>query len=193
MRFRSRCDPRAGTRFSSPIRLKSATILLLHRRHSYEMTHPLDHTTKRGRILLQHDILMMAKAERRKRRPHPLRMPNATPHLLDEHSTFSRGTDRRRLLRTTRAMPHECSRHAPPPFPLRATGTMLTDNLVRNRSAGERYAHATAPRRVHRLPHRLRHFVRLARRDADLTLPVAYSDQRIEREATTALHDLGDT
>ncbi len=41
--------------------------------------------------------------------------------------------------------------------------------------------------------HRFRDFVRLSSSEADATLPVADSDERVEREATTTLHDLGDT
>src|SRR6185437_13660316 len=46
---------------------------------------------------------------------------------------------------------------------------------------------------VDRFAHRLRHFVRLARCEADFSLPVADGDERIEREPASALHDLGDT
>ena len=46
--------------------------------------------------------------------------------------------------------------------------------------------------RVDGLADRFRDFVRLARREADLALPVADGDERVEREAAAALHDLRD-
>ena len=49
-----------------------------------------------------------------------------------------------------------------------------------------------ATRGIDGLAHRLRHFVRLARREADLALTVAHGDERVEREAPAALHDLRD-
>ena len=69
---------------------------------------------------------------------------------------------------------------------------MLAHDLVRNRRAGHRDRHHVAARAVHGLADRFRHFVRLARRDADLALPVADGDERVEREAPAALHDLRD-
>src|SRR5688500_7377291 len=69
-------------------------------------------------------------------------------------------------------------------------GAVLADDLVRDRAARQRHRHHAAARRVHGLAHRLRHLVRLARREADAALPVADSDERVEREAPAALHDL---
>src|SRR5581483_3747216 len=71
-----------------------------------------------------------------------------------------------------------------------ASGAMLADHLVRNRRAGHRNRHHLAPGGIHGLAHRLRHLVRLARRDANLALPVAHRHECIEREATAALDDL---
>jgi hypothetical protein len=49
-----------------------------------------------------------------------------------------------------------------------------------------------APRSFNRLAHRFRDFVRLPSCEADASLSVSDSDERVEREATTALHDFGD-
>ncbi len=51
--------------------------------------------------------------------------------------------------------------------------------------------HATTCR-VDGLAHRLRHFIRLARRESDFALTVANGDERVEREPPATLHDLGD-
>src|SRR5712691_837470 len=73
-----------------------------------------------------------------------------------------------------------------------AAGAVLPDDLVRNRAAGERhFVHATA-RGLDRLAHRFADLVRLAGRNADLSLAVADGDQRVEAEAPAALHDLRD-
>src|SRR5687767_6959383 len=72
------------------------------------------------------------------------------------------------------------------------TRAMLSDHLVRNRSAGERHAHAVTTRRIDRLADSLGHLVRLAGRDAYLALPIPDGDERVEREAPAALHDLRD-
>ncbi len=69
---------------------------------------------------------------------------------------------------------------------------MLSDDLVRNRSAGHRDSHHVAARSVNGLADRFRNFIRFPRREADLPLTVADSDKRVEREAPSALHDLGD-
>src|SRR5664279_1317543 len=74
-----------------------------------------------------------------------------------------------------------------------ATGAMLADDLVRNRAPRERNARHVAKRGVDGLAHRLRYFVRLAGRHANLAASIADGDERIEAEATSALHDLRDT
>src|SRR3569623_1818286 len=73
-----------------------------------------------------------------------------------------------------------------------ATGAVLADDLVRNRAPRERDAPHVATRGVDGLAHRLRHFVRLARGHAHLAAAIADGDERIEAEAATTLHDLGD-
>src|SRR5437899_618765 len=67
---------------------------------------------------------------------------------------------------------------------------VLADDLVRNRSAGERdFVHAAA-RRLDGFAHRLADLVRLAGRDPDLPFAVADGHERVEAEAPAALHDL---
>src|SRR5262249_36521878 len=71
-------------------------------------------------------------------------------------------------------------------------GAMRSDDLVRNRSAGERHVHHLAARAVHGLADRFRDFVGLSGGKADLALPVAPGDERVEREAPAPFHALGD-
>jgi hypothetical protein len=68
---------------------------------------------------------------------------------------------------------------------------MLPNDLVWNGVPGERNLGQPAPRGVNGFAHGLRHFVGLARREANATLTVANRDEGIEREAPTTLHDLG--
>src|SRR5512140_13603 len=77
-------------------------------------------------------------------------------------------------------------------FHQHATGTVLADDLVRNRAPRERNARHVATRGIHRLAHRLRHLVRLAGGHAHLPATIANGDERIEAEAASALHDLRD-
>src|SRR2546426_6391076 len=71
-----------------------------------------------------------------------------------------------------------------------AARAVLADDLVRNRSAGERdFVHAAA-RRLDGFAHRLADLVRLAGRDPDLPFVVADGHERVEAEAPAALHDL---
>src|SRR5687768_6968125 len=72
------------------------------------------------------------------------------------------------------------------------TRAVLAYHLVRNRSASERHAHAVTTCRIDRFADGLGHLVRLAGRDAHLALPIPDGDERVEREAPTALHDLRD-
>src|SRR3989442_577754 len=74
-----------------------------------------------------------------------------------------------------------------------AARAVIPHDLMRDRAAGERHLHHAASRRLHRLAHCFAHLVRLARRDADLALPVAHGDERVEPEPPAALHDLRDT
>src|SRR5574341_589337 len=69
---------------------------------------------------------------------------------------------------------------------------VVADDLVRDRAPRERHRGHFAPGGFHRLAHGLAHLVRLARRDADVPLPVAHRDERVETEAPAALDDLGD-
>src|SRR4029079_16772860 len=69
---------------------------------------------------------------------------------------------------------------------------VLADDLVRDRRSRERHRDEAAPRGLDGLPHRLGHFVRLARREAHLPLAVADGDERVEAEPATTLHDLRD-
>src|SRR5687767_5451181 len=74
-------------------------------------------------------------------------------------------------------------------YPARA---MLSHDLVRNRSAGQRQADAMTPRRVDRLANGFRCLIRLAGSDADLALPVANGHQSVEGEPPPTLYDFGD-
>ena len=69
---------------------------------------------------------------------------------------------------------------------------MLADDLVRNRAARHRNRDHAAARAVHGLADRFGHFVRLAGREPDAALAIAHRDERVEREAPAALHDLRD-
>src|SRR5688500_10474287 len=73
-RFRLRCEPGAGARLCRPsfppgrarVSLFS-TGLLLDRRHLDQVPHVLDLTAERGRVLLDHLVLMVAQPERLER------------------------------------------------------------------------------------------------------------------------------
>jgi hypothetical protein len=69
---------------------------------------------------------------------------------------------------------------------------MSADDFVRNRSASHRDRDHVAARSVDSLADGLRHFIRLSCSKSDAALSVAHCDQRVEGEATSALHDLGD-
>src|SRR5262245_9676972 len=72
------------------------------------------------------------------------------------------------------------------------SGAVRTHDFVRDRCPGERNRHHLAAGSIDGLPNGLRHFVRLARREADFALTVAHRNERVEREATTTFYDLGD-
>src|SRR5437667_919938 len=69
---------------------------------------------------------------------------------------------------------------------------VLADDFVRNRAAGQRNFGHVAACRLDGLSHRFAGLVRLAGRNADLSLAVADGNQRVEAEAPAALHDLRD-
>src|SRR5829696_4758613 len=69
---------------------------------------------------------------------------------------------------------------------------MGSNDFVRNRSARHRNACHVAARTVHGLADCLRNFVRLTRREPDLSLTIANGDEGVEREPPASLHDLGD-
>src|SRR3989442_6210744 len=58
-------------------------------------------------------------------------------------------------------------------------------------ATGGRDVHHAAPGGLDRFAHRLAHLIGLARRHADVALPIAHGHQRVEAEAPTALDDLG--
>src|SRR5262249_18356741 len=68
----------------------------------------------------------------------------------------------------------------------------VTHRLVRNGGARERDLEQVLLRLLAAFADRFRHFVRLAQPGADVALAVADDDERGEREAPAALHDLGD-
>src|SRR5688500_2906470 len=72
-------------------------------------------------------------------------------------------------------------------------GAVRPDDLVRDRPAGHRNRHHLPLGRIDGLANRFGDLVRLASGEADLPLAIADGDERIEREAPAALHDLGDT
>src|ERR1051326_1199554 len=72
-----------------------------------------------------------------------------------------------------------------------AAGAVMTDDLVRDRRPRERHFHHPTARRLHRLAHGFADLVRLARRDADMPVPVAHGDERVEAEPPAAFHHLG--
>src|ERR1041385_5891328 len=63
-----------------------------------------------------------------------------------------------------------------------AAGAVMTDDLVRDRRPRERHFHHPTARRLHRLAHGFADLVRLARRDADMPVPVAHGDERVEAD-----------
>src|SRR6266576_588573 len=73
-----------------------------------------------------------------------------------------------------------------------APGTVVTDDLMRDRRARERDLDQAAAGSFDGLAHRLAHFVRFAGGDPDASLPVAHCHERVEAEAPAALHDLRD-
>src|SRR3989442_1050061 len=73
-----------------------------------------------------------------------------------------------------------------------AARPVLADDLVGDRATRERHLVHAAARRFDRLAHRFADLVRLAGRNADLSLAVADRNQRVEAEAPAALHDLRD-
>jgi hypothetical protein len=70
---------------------------------------------------------------------------------------------------------------------------MSANDFVRDRSARHRDRDHVAARSVDSLAYCLRNFVCLSGRKSDATLSVSNRDERVEGEATSALHDLGDT
>jgi hypothetical protein len=70
---------------------------------------------------------------------------------------------------------------------------MRPNDFVRNRSAGHRDANHVAARPVNGFADGFGHFVRLASRETDATLSISHRNERVEREAASALHDLCDT
>src|SRR2546427_4295775 len=73
-----------------------------------------------------------------------------------------------------------------------ASGAVVPDDFMRDGRARERDIDQAAARGLDGLPHRLAHLVRLAGGDPDASLPVAHGDERVEAEASAALHDLRD-
>jgi hypothetical protein len=69
---------------------------------------------------------------------------------------------------------------------------MSADDFVRDRSAGHRDRDHVAARSIDSLAYGLRDFVRLSGSKSDAALTVSDCDERVEGEATSALHDLGD-
>src|SRR6266700_1718941 len=65
-------------------------------------------------------------------------------------------------------------------------------HVVRDGRARERDLDQAAAGGLDGLAHRLAHLVRLTGGDPDSSLPVAHGDERVEAEATAALHDLRD-
>jgi hypothetical protein len=63
---------------------------------------------------------------------------------------------------------------------------------MRNRSAGHRDAHHVAASAIDRLAHRFRNFIGFAGRETDAALPISHCDERVEREAASALYDFRD-
>jgi hypothetical protein len=69
---------------------------------------------------------------------------------------------------------------------------MGSHDLVRDRSTGHRDAHHVSAGTINGLAHCFGYFVRLAGRKTNSALTVADGDERVEREAASALYDLGD-
>src|SRR2546425_6795755 len=70
--------------------------------------------------------------------------------------------------------------------------SVVADDLMGDRAAGERHLHHVAACGLHGLAHRLADLVRLPGRDPDGALAVADCDEPIEPEAPASLHDRGD-
>src|SRR5215207_1899765 len=71
--------------------------------------------------------------------------------------------------------------------------TVLARDLVRDRRSRQRHGDQVAARGLDGLANRLGDLVRLPRCEADLPLPIANGDERVEAEPASALHDLRDT
>jgi hypothetical protein len=69
---------------------------------------------------------------------------------------------------------------------------VLTNDFMRNRSARHRYALHVAARSIDSLANRFGNFIRLAGGKSNFALTVSDGNECIEREATSALHDLRD-
>ena len=74
-----------------------------------------------------------------------------------------------------------------------ASGTMLAHDRVRDRAARHRNRNHATTRCFDSLAHRFGNLIGLTGREADASLPVANSDECVEGETATTLHDLCDT
>jgi hypothetical protein len=66
---------------------------------------------------------------------------------------------------------------------------MLADDFMRNGAARAGNFRHVALRRFHSLPHRFGHFIGLTGGKANAAFPITNGNERIEREAATALDD----
>src|SRR2546428_7465523 len=73
-----------------------------------------------------------------------------------------------------------------------AACAVVPHDLVWDRAAGERNLHHASARGLDGLAHSFAHFVGLAGRDPNPSLPVAHRDKRVEPEPSAALDDFGD-
>jgi len=69
---------------------------------------------------------------------------------------------------------------------------MLADDFVRNRSACHRHARHVAARTIDCLADSFRNFIRFSCRESNFALTVTNSDECVEGETTSTLHDFRD-
>src|SRR6266513_2799419 len=161
---------------------------------------PMGHRLRHRRLLtraivdrLQLDAALARDPSRRRqtlqavhRRPHHV-VRVRRPQTLRENVTDP-GALEHRAHRPTRD--HARSRRSR--LEQHATGAVLADDLVRDRTAGQRdFVHAPA-RGLDRFAYRLADLVRLAGRNADLPFAVADGNEGVEAEAPATFHDFRD-
>src|SRR5688500_7941296 len=116
-RLRFFVEPGAGDSLCSPIFSTAgafsdfATMSFLYGRHLDEVPHLLELPAERGRILLDHHVLVVLEPDRLEREPLAPRLADPALHLLDLQLPGARRLILRRRFRAALRMPYECARH----------------------------------------------------------------------------------